>query len=232
MVGATLYDFGLEFQFDWGAAFVYTRQDGQWGASAHFTGSGTALGARFGNAVDISGTTVVVGAYAQETFGTPQGAAYVFEMDPSIGAFSEWQRGTFRNAVVDSPTLEETVWGANADPDADGLLNYQEAYHGTDPYAIDAPLAELQAFYDAEADALVIRWRQSKQTRGIIGELQWSPDLQVWFSNSTAPSQESAAPPVWEERILHDGGDHFVMEARVPASGRSRMFARLVVFEP
>ena len=215
---------------DTGAAFIYTRQDGRWGASTHFTSSDAKTGGLFGWAVDISGNTVAVATpFFTAPGGSLDGAAYVFEIDPSIGAFSEWQRGTFDDAVVDDPALESTVWAATADLDADGHLNYQEAYHGTDPSVADAHLAELQSSYDATTDELIIRWRKSKQTRGVSAEVQWSPDLQSWFSSGTAPGQESVVPPAWEERIHRDGGDHFIMEARVPTGGRSRMFARLVV---
>lgn len=83
---------------------------------------------------------------------------------------------------------------------------------------------------DAETDDFIIRWRKSKQTRGVHGELQWSPNLQGWNVSGTGPV-DSLAPPQWQERIVREEADHFVMEAQIPTGGRARMFVRLMVMK-
>ena len=93
--------------------------------------------------------------------------------------------------MVDNPALETNVWSAGSDPDADGLLNYQEAYHGLNPTHFDSHLAALRTEFDGPSNEFFVRWRKSKQTRGINGEFHWSPDLRKWFANGTAPDSSS-----------------------------------------
>jgi hypothetical protein len=61
-----------------GAAYVFTRENAAWIAEAELTPNDPVLGSRFGYAVDMSGDTIVVGAYGDNQYGTYAGAAYVF----------------------------------------------------------------------------------------------------------------------------------------------------------
>ena len=58
-----------------GAAYVFNRQGGSWVEAQKLTASDGSTGDVFGFSVAISGSTVVVGAFADNTF---QGSAYVF----------------------------------------------------------------------------------------------------------------------------------------------------------
>jgi hypothetical protein len=67
-----------------GAAYVFARNEGgtadNWGEVIKLTASDAANGDRFGNAVAISGDTIVVGAYWEDGWMMDdRGAAYVFE---------------------------------------------------------------------------------------------------------------------------------------------------------
>src|SRR6266511_232527 len=61
-----------------GAAYVFVRTAGAWVEQAKLTASDAGLNAEFGNAVAISGNTIVVGAHADPADGIQSGAAYVF----------------------------------------------------------------------------------------------------------------------------------------------------------
>jgi hypothetical protein len=64
-----------------GAAYVFERNptSGAWEEVEKLTASDAEAHDRFGSSVSLSGTTVVVGAYDEDTGGTNAGAAYVFE---------------------------------------------------------------------------------------------------------------------------------------------------------
>jgi hypothetical protein len=66
---------------DKGAAYVFVLVNGNWLQQAKLVGNDTISGDRFGEAVAISGNTVVVGAVLHDTAGSPnvnKGAAYIF----------------------------------------------------------------------------------------------------------------------------------------------------------
>ncbi len=64
---------------DQGSAYVFVRSGGAWSLQQKLTASDGAAGDNFGEAVAISGDTVVVGAYFDDVGGnTDQGSAYVF----------------------------------------------------------------------------------------------------------------------------------------------------------
>ena len=61
-----------------GAAYVFTRSGTTWSQQAKLTASDAADDDYFGHSVNISGDTVVVGAYREDAGGSNAGAAYVF----------------------------------------------------------------------------------------------------------------------------------------------------------
>jgi hypothetical protein len=73
-----------------GAAYVFVRGGGSWTQQASIKPSdaATQLAAQFGQAVAISGNTIVVGAPNHG----PGGAAFVFVRNPATGAWTEQQR--------------------------------------------------------------------------------------------------------------------------------------------
>lgn len=70
-----------------GAAYIFTRNMGgadMWGTTATLTADDAEAGDRFGHSVDISGDTVVVGAYLDDHGGkTDAGSAYIFMRNES-----------------------------------------------------------------------------------------------------------------------------------------------------
>lgn len=61
-----------------GAAYVYAREASGWSQQARLTAPDGATTDRFGFAVELSGDTVVVGAYQHDGVAADEGAAYVF----------------------------------------------------------------------------------------------------------------------------------------------------------
>src|SRR5690606_36907612 len=49
-----------------------------------------------------------------------------------VQTLASWQRAHFAAAELDDPAREETRWGADADPDSDGLANLLEYAFGLD----------------------------------------------------------------------------------------------------
>ncbi|MEM7202272.1 MAG: FG-GAP repeat protein [Planctomycetota bacterium] len=61
-----------------GAAYVFARSGRLWIETTELRGSGTDVGDHFGNAVDVDGDTIVVGAREDDPVAGNSGAAYVF----------------------------------------------------------------------------------------------------------------------------------------------------------
>ena len=92
-----------------GAAYVFTRDgSGVWSQQAYLKASNVEAGDGFGNSVAISGDTIAVGAWLEDSDGTSEGdnnannsgAAYVFTRD-SMGVWSQQQYLKASNAETD-----------------------------------------------------------------------------------------------------------------------------------
>jgi hypothetical protein len=70
---------------DSGSAYVFVRAaDGMWHQQAKLTASDGTAGDRFGNAVAVSGDTLVVGAYLDDHQDAYAGSAYIFTRSDSV----------------------------------------------------------------------------------------------------------------------------------------------------
>ncbi|MCP4545787.1 MAG: DUF11 domain-containing protein [bacterium] len=84
---------------DSGSAYVFVRSGPTWTEQQKLTASDAAADDRFGSLVGISGDTVVVGAYLEDTAGNDSGAAYVFVR--SSPTWTEQQKLTASDAAAD-----------------------------------------------------------------------------------------------------------------------------------
>ena len=66
---------------DLDSAYTFTRSGPNWSQVTKLTASDEAIGNGFGISVAISGSTVIVGAYADNANGSNSGAAYVKKLD-------------------------------------------------------------------------------------------------------------------------------------------------------
>ena len=77
VVGAQFHDAGF---IDTGAAFVFTRDGDRWVQAAKLLADDRDVVDLFGRRLDISGTTIIVGAHQNRDFGNNSGSAYIFDL--------------------------------------------------------------------------------------------------------------------------------------------------------
>lgn len=100
VVGARFGDLGNLFvEQDFGAAYVYTRNNGVWSEQQKLVASDGAKEEQFGISVAIHGDTIVVGAKLDSANGTDSGSAYVFTRNG--GVWTEQQKLTASDAAAD-----------------------------------------------------------------------------------------------------------------------------------
>lgn len=103
-----------------GAAYIFQRDyggTGNWGEVAKIDGSSSTAADYFGADVDISGDTVVVGAYYDDTTATRSGAAYIFERDQ--GGADNWGEVT---QLAGSDTVIRDNFGFGVAVDGDTIV--------------------------------------------------------------------------------------------------------------
>lgn len=64
-----------------GVALVYERANGTWSETSRLIPAGAGVASEIGYAVDVRGSTIVIGSHRDDQFGTDSGAAYVYEKD-------------------------------------------------------------------------------------------------------------------------------------------------------
>ncbi len=114
-----------------GSAYVFTRSNGSWSYSAELPISDGVAYAGFGHSVSISGSTVVVGAYADDDKGGYSGSAYIFErsganwpLQQKITASDGAQYDNFGYSVV----VSGDTAAIGAPSDDDGNTNAGSVY--------------------------------------------------------------------------------------------------------
>lgn len=170
----------------------------------------TNAGAEFGISVALAGDAAIVGSRGFQGFVSNGGGVYAYDLDAT--ALEAWQTRNF-GAAVELPSQEPVLWGLDADPDGDRIVNKAEAYHGTDPNAADQPPVRLAG---DDGTALYLEWRRDAKDYGIVAQLYASDDLAGWGIAQGATLQEDP---------LSEGG--FSIFARVPYGEATRFFARL-----
>ncbi len=73
-----------------------------------------------------------IGLKASE-YGTGPRLVITYTDEPAPYLYAMWCHSRFTNAQLADPTLETTVWGQQADPDADGLTNLAEFERASTP---------------------------------------------------------------------------------------------------
>lgn len=63
-----------------GSAYIFQLNSGQWSQQSKITASDGVANDSFGSSLTVAGSTVVVGAFANDDAGTNSGSAYVFEL--------------------------------------------------------------------------------------------------------------------------------------------------------
>ena len=210
---------------DSGAAYVFTRSGTLWTQQAYLKANNTGGADVFGVSVAVSGDTVVVGAWAEDSNATgvngnpaddtalDSGAAYVFT---GLGPTLESWRQAYFGIACNSGHAADTF-----DYDRDGLANLLEwACHLSPTSSSVLPAnavrkgATLEFTYTRSVSAL---------NAGTTYTVEWSDTL--------------LGPDPWDsagvtEEILSDNGTVQVVKATVPAGGSHQRFVRLKVTAP
>ena len=141
-----------------------------------------------------------------------------------LTTFAAWQHRHFGADELADPARESALWGARADPDADGRPNLLEYALASDPLSADAAApAPLTLLLD-EDGRLVARFRVSKEL---------ATDPSVTFALETA-ADLSAPASAWSvlssPSTLHaDLGAAELRDVLLPADAAPRRFVRLTV---
>ncbi|MCB0170160.1 MAG: choice-of-anchor D domain-containing protein, partial [Anaerolineae bacterium] len=113
-----------------GAAYVFMRNQGgtnQWGQVQRLIASDAAQSDWFGDAVAISGDTVIVGAHQDDDFGTRTGSAYIFERNQ--GGANQW--GEVQKLLAsDAETLNRFGYAVAVDGSTTVIGAYQDSDDG------------------------------------------------------------------------------------------------------
>jgi hypothetical protein len=146
--------------------------------------------------------------------GGPLEAAADIEVTVTGPLYDEWLVANFDIADLEDPEKEDILWGDQADPDNDRLLNLVESFMGLGPRTHDD--AEFPSV-EVSGGSLRFIYRRAKSAPGVEGSVEWSDDAESW----------SGAGVV--ETVVEDLGDSERVEATVPLDGETNIFVLLRV---
>ncbi|MCG3129013.1 MAG: hypothetical protein CHACPFDD_03909 [Phycisphaerae bacterium] len=160
---------------DSGAAYVFRRSNGEWSQEAYLKASNAEGGDNFGS-VSVSGDTIVVGAYSEDSSATgvngdqndngasDSGAAYVFVCDAS----GEWTQQAYLKA---SNAEASDAFGARAAVSGDtivvGAVGEDSKATGVNGNQADDSAADSGAAYVFVRDGSG-EWRQEAYLKGSV----------------------------------------------------------------
>jgi len=123
-------------------------------------------------------------------------ATDVFVINVSAtGALELWRIAHFGIALVSDPSKESSVWGDNADPDGDGITNYQEYLNGTDPLgAGSAPPLLLTILRDPLTGIVRLKYLKRSDDSHLVYTLEGSIDGTGWVPAAPQIASESVVP--------------------------------------
>lgn len=204
-----------------GAAYVFNRGGGAWTQQAILKASNPQAGDSFGSALALAGTTLVVGAYREDSnargvnghqadnSAPESGAAYVFDLE-ALSCVEEWRQTWFGNpsGLGDEADL--------ADKDRDGQVNLIEFATGQNPLlSTPRPIALTK-----NGSSLEFSWPRYKCPAGQVTFIvEWSDSMTAATWSTTGVTSV----------ILSDNGTVEQMKSTLPAGAGGKRFVRLRV---
>ncbi|MFG0319059.1 MAG: FG-GAP repeat protein [Planctomycetota bacterium JB042] len=200
-----------------GAAYVFVRSGTTWSEQAYLKASNAEGGDRFGNAVAISGDTIVVGAWTERSNATGvngnaldnsfgyAGAAYVFARSGS-----NWTEQAYLKAS-NTGTNDHFGWSVAVDGDLAvvGAVKESSASAGVDGNQADDSLFAAGAAYVFERSGTT--WAQAAYLKasnaGFDDQFGWSVAVSGETVVVGAPMERSQAIEVDGEQDDDTGGD-------------------------
>ena len=140
-----------------------------------------------------------------------------------------WQQEHFSLRQLANPWKRASLWGWNADPDGDGLVNLMEYALDGDPHEASLQFADgsyMGAELNIEGGLAVVRFpeRTDAGMRGLEYELEYSTDMENWNPiPSSAPILESSTTynptiPGFQQSVRHWNIAHDRIFIRLRAS--------------
>ena len=147
--------------------------------------------------------------------------------------YRTWAIAQWGAAVVNDPSQEATVWGMDANPDADDFTNLQEYAFGTDPrqYTGNPVVTDVGQTVDS---SIAITFPQRADDPALVVIPQYSRDLRTWWPNLPPDSfSYSGAANLafwnWSQGPVSDGLRVQTQVCAVPLDKAGSLFTRLVV---
>ena len=210
-----------------GAASDWTILSGPLSA---ITGSGRATTTAVRREEQATARATVAGQIVTGLFTVMDNLPDNFGPVAADGLADRWQFHYFDandDGILENPALATP----GADPDHDGLTNFEEAAFGLLPQSFSA--SPLTVSRDPDDGSLLLWWTRPVDTLGIIVEPQWSLDLNQWYLSGTGQAGETAR--TYHQLLLStgpgpDGAPLQLWHALLaPADGTPRLFGRLSV---
>lgn len=204
------------------------------GYGAMYPGDIHPFGHGFVGFIDLDGFTevVITGTLEVNEEGQLEGATtygaddFTFVVDSAFltDSLESWRALNFSHTDLDDPMKESTVWGTQADPDRDGLLNDAELALGTDP---NDPT-------DGDGGITLGTADEGGQTLITLSYLRFSDDpaLSVTPELSTNLSSWNSGPTFFETLSVIDQGNGYkliTVKTLPAATPRTTAFARLAI---
>jgi hypothetical protein len=135
-----------------------------------------------------------------------------------------WRTKFFGDDAVNDPSLEDVLWGDDADPDGDGLTNTHEYLFGTDPSRPDDRVIDIAAA--PEPPCMLLAYKRRTDDPDLVYALQTCDSLMAGWRLGHALVERECVTPL-------DGGYELVtLWVRGAAPGSGPCFFRVRVTRP
>ena len=195
--------------------------------TANLTTSGTGIGSTGGDNNDDE--VAVVSGIRPDAFGQVwvdltlvQGDfAYINAMqitasNPPVTQtpVESWRSNHFSAEELGNPALEATLWGNDADPDGDGLVNLLEYACGTDPESSDANPTGF-ALENEGGEVLTLTYQRNLEATDVSFLVQKTDSLGSWTGVSDSAVSTAGTIETRKATVSRDGFDKLWLRLKV-----------------